>query len=77
MYGETYPHEWQNFDIMQGQIWRLDSWVFDKYLNWLREEAHKVKDVEGIIFFLHLLGCDTTGHAAKPSSRYLDINLER
>lgn len=56
---------------MRGQIWRLDSWVFDKYLNWLREEARKIKDADRIILFLHLLGCDTTGHAAKPYSRYL------
>lgn len=71
--GSSYPPEWQDFDIMEGQIWRLDSWVFDKYLTWLREEAPKVKDSDRIVFFLHLLGCDTIGHAAKPYSRYLNI----
>ncbi|XP_076164323.1 GPI ethanolamine phosphate transferase 1 isoform X2 [Ptiloglossa arizonensis] len=83
VYGDSYPHEWQDFDIMQGQIWRLDSWVFDKYLNWLQEEAQKVKNVKRIILFLHLLGCDTTGHAAKPNSReyienmnYVDHKIE-
>ncbi|XP_054012026.1 GPI ethanolamine phosphate transferase 1 isoform X2 [Hylaeus anthracinus] len=73
IYGDSYPHEWQDFDIMRGQIWRLDSWVFDKYINWLREEAQKVKNVDRVILFLHLLGCDTTGHTAKPYSReYVD-----
>ncbi|XP_026674612.1 GPI ethanolamine phosphate transferase 1 isoform X2 [Ceratina calcarata] len=71
--GYSYPAEWQNFDIAHGQIWRLDSWVFDKYVDWLRAEAHKVKDTERIVLFLHLLGCDTTGHAAKPYSKeYVD-----
>ncbi|XP_076638024.1 GPI ethanolamine phosphate transferase 1 isoform X7 [Colletes latitarsis] len=73
IHGDSYPHEWQDFDIIQGKIWRLDSWVFEKYLTWLREEAEKMKNVERIIFFLHLLGCDTTGHTAKPYSReYVD-----
>ncbi|XP_015440246.1 PREDICTED: GPI ethanolamine phosphate transferase 1 [Dufourea novaeangliae] len=73
--GDSYPPEWQDFDIMKGQIWRLDSWVFDKYLNWLREEAHKVKHSDRVILFLHLLGCDTTGHTAKPYSREYTDNV--
>lgn len=71
VHGDSYPPEWQNFDIMHGQIWRLDSWVFDKYIDWLREDAHKVKNAERVVLFLHLLGCDTTGHTAKPHSRYI------
>lgn len=55
---------------MHGKIWRLDSWVFDKYIEWLREDAHKIKNAERVILFLHLLGCDTTGHAVKPYSKY-------
>ncbi|XP_031825596.1 GPI ethanolamine phosphate transferase 1 isoform X2 [Nomia melanderi] len=73
--GSSYPPEWQDFDIMEGQIWRLDSWVFDKYLTWLREEAYKVKHSDRIIFFLHLLGCDTIGHTAKPHSREYTDNM--
>nr|XP_012139124.1 PREDICTED: GPI ethanolamine phosphate transferase 1 [Megachile rotundata] len=83
IHGDSYSPEWQDFDIMQGQIWRLDSWVFDKYINWLHEEAHKVKNTERIILFLHLLGCDTIGHASKPYSReyvenmnYVDRKIE-
>ncbi|KOC64725.1 GPI ethanolamine phosphate transferase 1 [Habropoda laboriosa] len=73
IHGDSYPPEWQNFDIMHGQIWRLDSWVFDKYIDWLREEAYKFKNTDRVILFLHLLGCDTTGHTAKPYSReYVD-----
>ncbi|XP_076656590.1 GPI ethanolamine phosphate transferase 1-like isoform X3 [Halictus rubicundus] len=73
--GESYPPEWQDFDIMKGQIWRLDAWVFDKYMEWLRGEADKVKHSDRIILFLHLLGCDTTGHAAKPHSREYTDNM--
>ncbi|KAK9294452.1 hypothetical protein QLX08_010915 [Tetragonisca angustula] len=83
IHGDSYPAEWQNFDIMHGQIWRLDSWVFDKYINWLREDAHEYKNAERVILFLHLLGCDTTGHTAKPYSKeyvenmnYVDRKIE-
>nr|XP_034192608.1 GPI ethanolamine phosphate transferase 1 isoform X1 [Osmia lignaria]XP_034192609.1 GPI ethanolamine phosphate transferase 1 isoform X1 [Osmia lignaria]XP_034192610.1 GPI ethanolamine phosphate transferase 1 isoform X1 [Osmia lignaria] len=73
IHGDSYSPEWQDFDRMQGQIWRLDSWVFDKYINWLQEEAHRNKNAKRIILFLHLLGCDTTGHTSKPYSReYVD-----
>ena len=45
--------------------------MFDraKYDDNLSSQLHK----DGIIFFLHLLGLDTTGHAHLPSSQeYLD-----
>ncbi|KAG9433895.1 GPI ethanolamine phosphate transferase 1 [Apis mellifera carnica] len=75
IYGDSYPSEWQNFDIIHGKIWRLDSWVFDKYIEWLREDAYKIKNAERIILFLHLLGCDTTGHAVKPYSKEYIANM--
>ncbi|XP_043254750.1 GPI ethanolamine phosphate transferase 1-like isoform X2 [Colletes gigas] len=62
---------WGSPDIIP--MFTKDSWVFEKYLTWLREDAPNMKNVERIIFFLHLLGCDTTGHTAKPYSReYVD-----
>ncbi|KZT25011.1 PigN-domain-containing protein [Neolentinus lepideus HHB14362 ss-1] len=56
----------------------LDTWVLDQ----LRELFHNatvdpVLDTElrsgGVVFFLHLLGLDTTGHAYRPHSKeYMD-----
>nr|XP_050863201.1 GPI ethanolamine phosphate transferase 1-like isoform X1 [Vespula vulgaris] len=83
VYGESYPSEWQDFDRLQNDILRLDSWVFDKYLKWLEKKSYTMKHMDGIIFFLHLLGCDTIGHSHKPQSRkyienmnYIDQRIE-
>lgn len=67
----------------------LDSWVFDRVAGLfaeartnttLRELLHK----DRLVFFLHLLGLDTTGHAYRPYSaeylrniRVVDEGLER
>ncbi|KAK2576053.1 hypothetical protein KPH14_007394 [Odynerus spinipes] len=81
--GESYPSEWQDFGGLQNDTLRLDSWVFDKYLQWLEKNSHTIKHMDGIIFFLHLLGCDTIGHSQKPHSReyienmrYVDKRIE-
>ncbi|KAG7200113.1 hypothetical protein KM043_000557 [Ampulex compressa] len=75
VHGDSYPAEWQNFDTSSGQVLRLDSWVFDKYFNWLETEADKMKSMDGIIIYFHLLGCDTTGHSAKPHSKAYIENM--
>ncbi|KAH8690876.1 putative GPI-anchor [Talaromyces proteolyticus] len=56
----------------------LDSWVFDK-VNGLFAEAKKNPELNSKlredknVFFLHLLGLDTTGHSYRPYSKeYLD-----
>ncbi|XP_061930993.1 GPI ethanolamine phosphate transferase 1 isoform X4 [Apis cerana] len=64
---------WGSPDIIS--IFTKDSWVFDKYIEWLREDAYKIKNAERIILFLHLLGCDTTGHAVKPYSKEYIANM--
>ncbi|XP_015584903.1 GPI ethanolamine phosphate transferase 1 isoform X2 [Cephus cinctus] len=70
VHGESYPAEWEDFD---GSTIRLDSWVFERFSNWLETDAATVKNKTQIILFFHLLGCDTAGHASKPqSSEYLD-----
>ncbi|XP_015185779.1 PREDICTED: GPI ethanolamine phosphate transferase 1 isoform X2 [Polistes dominula] len=75
IHGKSYPSEWQDFDGLQNNMLRLDSWVFDKYLDWLDNKSHAAKHMDGIIFFLHLLGCDTIGHSYKPQSRKYIENL--
>lgn len=38
---------------------RLDTWVFDKVIDFLHRDGQKVAEKERSIFFLHLLGLDT------------------
>lgn len=51
----------------------LDTWVFDRVDEFLAE-ASKNETLKGmihedkVIFFLHLLGLDTSGHAYRPHS---------
>ncbi|XP_015113020.1 GPI ethanolamine phosphate transferase 1 isoform X1 [Diachasma alloeum] len=71
VHGATYPHDWQDFDKESNSPRRLDEWVFKKYSSWLKNEAKTVRNQSGVILFFHLLGCDTVGHASKPTSRYL------
>ncbi|XP_011880603.1 PREDICTED: GPI ethanolamine phosphate transferase 1-like [Vollenhovia emeryi] len=85
VHGRSYPSAWQDFDAnLSNETTRLDSWVFDAYLEWLRTSAAEAaKSQNGVILFFHLLGCDTLGHAKKPHSReyvenmnYVDRRIE-
>ncbi|EFN65621.1 GPI ethanolamine phosphate transferase 1 [Camponotus floridanus] len=85
VHGKSYPSAWQDFDSnLNNQTMRLDSWVFNAYLEWLQSSVAKMlKNQNGIILFFHLLGCDTLGHAKKPHSReyienmnYVDMRIE-
>ncbi|GAA5795205.1 hypothetical protein HPULCUR_000559 [Helicostylum pulchrum] len=70
-----YPHEYEDFS---GEASRLDVWVFDHVRELfqnattdpvLYQKLHEKK----IVFFLHLLGLDTNGHAFRPmSEEYLN-----
>ncbi|XP_051538837.1 GPI ethanolamine phosphate transferase 1-like isoform X2 [Myxocyprinus asiaticus] len=76
VYTNTYPPEREDFASTDAS--RLDTWVFDEVkafliasknnktlLNKLHEEQN--------VFFLHLLGMDTNGHAHRPMSKeYLE-----
>ncbi|XP_034936003.1 GPI ethanolamine phosphate transferase 1 [Chelonus insularis] len=73
VYGDSYPHDWQDFD--KSSI-KLDSWVFEKYFQWLKNDALELKNQSGIVLFFHLLGCDTAGHSSKPHSKEYRGNLK-
>lgn len=76
VYTHTYPAVEEDFASTDAS--RLDSWVFGqvksffesaKHNTTLNTTLHKDKNV----FFLHLLGLDTNGHAHRPMSpEYLD-----
>lgn len=56
----------------------VDKWVFDKVRQFLNDDdkVRKVKEQDKIIFFLHLLGMDTSGHLHKPHSDKYTENLK-
>ncbi|KAI5620050.1 GPI ethanolamine phosphate transferase 1 [Silurus asotus] len=79
VYTHTYPSAMEDFASKDAS--KLDTWVFDQVKDFLRSAkenetlmSHLHEDK--IVFFLHLLGIDTNGHAHRPMSKeYLD-NIE-
>lgn len=72
---KSYPHEFEDFATDASF---LDEWSFDQFqslLNKSKEDPnleHLLKQ-DKIAVFLHLLGCDSNGHAHRPfSSIYLN-----
>ncbi|KAL1314903.1 hypothetical protein HN51_041716 [Arachis hypogaea] len=71
----TYPHEYEDFatDASFLDMWSLDQ--FRSLLNRSHEDS-KLKGLlqqDNLVIFLHLLGCDSNGHAHRPfSSIYLN-----
>ncbi|KAI3474853.1 hypothetical protein Pfo_030164 [Paulownia fortunei] len=71
----SYPHEYEDFatDASFLDEWSLDQ--FQSLLNKSNEDA-KLKQLlqqDNLVIFLHLLGCDSNGHAHRPySSVYLN-----
>ncbi|VFQ88721.1 unnamed protein product [Cuscuta campestris] len=70
-----YPHEYEDFATDASF---LDEWSFDQFqslLNRSNEDAElkKLLQQDKLVIFLHLLGCDSNGHAHRPySSIYLN-----
>jgi GPI ethanolamine phosphate transferase 1 len=71
---DCYPAEFEDFS---GDALALDIWVFDK-VKAMFEEAktnstlNSMLHEDKLVFFLHLLGLDTTGHFFRPySNKYL------
>ncbi|KHG22413.1 GPI ethanolamine phosphate transferase 1 [Gossypium arboreum] len=71
----TYPHEFEDFATDASF---LDEWSFDQFQSLLNRsnEDPKLKrllEQDNLVVFLHLLGCDSNGHAHRPfSSIYLN-----
>ncbi|KAF9606883.1 hypothetical protein IFM89_029482 [Coptis chinensis] len=71
----TYPHEYEDFATDASF---LDEWSFDQFQSLLNRsnDDPKLKDLllqDNLVIFLHLLGCDSNGHAHRPySSIYLN-----
>ncbi|CAL0321542.1 unnamed protein product [Lupinus luteus] len=71
----SYPHEFEDFatDASFLDMWSLDQ--FRSLLNRSNEDS-KLKELlqmDNLVVFLHLLGCDSNGHAHRPfSSIYLN-----
>ena len=65
-----YGHDFEDFSK---EAWALDEWVFER-VKGLFEEAKTNATLDGElrkeknVFFLHLLGLDTAGHANRPYS---------
>lgn len=79
VYTYTYPAAEEDFASTDAS--RLDTWVFDqvnsffesaKYNSSLKATLQEDKNV----FFLHLLGLDTNGHAHRPMSQEYMDNIE-
>lgn len=80
-----YGHEFEDFTKL---LVELDAYVFD-HLEDLFQNASRNATLdrelreEKVVFFLHLLGCDTAGHSYRPylkeyyeNVRYLDTKLQ-
>lgn len=71
----TYPHEFEDFATDASF---LDEWSLDQFQSLLNRsnEDSKLKELllqDNLVIFLHLLGCDSNGHAHRPfSSIYLN-----
>ncbi|KAK6155161.1 hypothetical protein DH2020_009409 [Rehmannia glutinosa] len=66
----SYPHEYEDFATDASF---LDEWSLDQFQNLLNRsnEDAKLKQLlqqDNLVIFLHLLGCDSNGHAHRPYS---------
>jgi GPI ethanolamine phosphate transferase 1 len=74
---DTYNSDKEVFSV-SAHTYLLDKWVFDKFKVFLSnsETVQKLKEESRVIFFLHLLGLDTSGHIHKPHSQRFSDNLK-
>ncbi|XP_067107650.1 GPI ethanolamine phosphate transferase 1 [Osmerus mordax] len=76
VYTHTYPAE--NEDFASTDASRLDTWVFDQVKAFfqsarINSTLKTMLQEDQNVFFLHLLGIDTNGHAHRPMSKeYLE-----
>lgn len=75
MYADSYPSEYEDF-AKEGS--HLDTWVFEKLQNIILHSHNNSQLFDKLhqnqsVFFLHLLGIDSNGHAYRPySEEYLN-----
>ncbi|KAM4064755.1 phosphatidylinositolglycan class N (PIG-N) domain-containing protein [Hirsutella rhossiliensis] len=77
---DAYMYE-PEFEDFSKDATRLDYWVFDRVKAFLAEAAsnqtlNKALRQDKNVFFLHLLGLDTTGHSYRPYSREYLHNIQ-
>uniref|UniRef100_A0AC11D8D2 Phosphatidylinositol glycan anchor biosynthesis class N n=1 Tax=Ovis aries TaxID=9940 RepID=A0AC11D8D2_SHEEP len=68
-------------DFGAHDVTKLDTWVFDhvkEFFHAARNNQSLLSKLNGdrIVFFLHLLGIDTNGHAHRPTSREYSDNIK-
>ncbi|XP_023578925.1 GPI ethanolamine phosphate transferase 1 isoform X2 [Octodon degus] len=77
----TYSYDAHREDFGADDATKLDTWVFDNVKEFFHSARNnqslfaKINE-EKIVFFLHLLGIDTNGHAHRPSSREYKDNIK-
>lgn len=75
---ETFMYSGEEEDFAKRDASQLDQWVFREFKELFARAKHNetlrtLLDQRKIVFFLHLLGLDTNGHAHRPHSQeYLD-----
>lgn len=74
----VYDSTWEDFADSDPS--KLDTWVFEKVQELFQEalvnsSLAKMLSEDRIVFFLHLLGIDTNGHAHRPRSKEVLDNL--
>nr|XP_038946778.1 GPI ethanolamine phosphate transferase 1 isoform X5 [Rattus norvegicus] len=78
----TYSYDAQREDFGAHDATKLDTWVFDKVKDFFdaarnNQSLFSIVNEEKVVFFLHLLGIDTNGHAHRPSSREYKDNIKK
>ncbi|XP_070276500.1 GPI ethanolamine phosphate transferase 1 isoform X2 [Myotis yumanensis] len=77
----THSYNADSEDFGAKDVTKLDTWVFDN----IKEFFHAARNnqslfsklnEEKVVFFLHLLGIDTNGHAHRPTSREYKDNIK-
>lgn len=74
----SFTHFFFQYDVGNADASFLDEWSFDQFQSLLNRtnEDSKLKELllqDSLVIFLHLLGCDSNGHAHRPfSSTYLN-----
>ncbi|XP_062057746.1 GPI ethanolamine phosphate transferase 1 isoform X2 [Lepus europaeus] len=78
----THSYDAKTEDFGANDATKLDTWVFDNVKDFFdtarnNQSLFSKINEEKIVFFLHLLGIDTNGHAHRPSSRDYKDNIKK